>query len=111
MPPVASLRLLLLAVIVVSVLYFPHVATGPASADSCSSPIIQGDVNGSGTVTIADPQYLASFLLRLPANICDGDVDCDGNRTIGDAVKIARHLVGLPYSQHEPCPDIGQPIT
>jgi hypothetical protein len=35
------------------------------------------------------------------------DVDCNGARDAVDALKILRYVAGMPYAQHEPCPDIG----
>jgi hypothetical protein len=39
-----------------------------------------------------------------------GDVDCDGDVDATDALKILQYLAGLPYSQNDPCPNIGEPL-
>lgn len=39
-----------------------------------------------------------------------GSVDCDSNVTTSDAIKILNSIAGNPYSQVEPCPNIGDPI-
>jgi hypothetical protein len=55
--------------------------------DPCSAPGV--DVNVDGLVLLW------------------ADVDCDSDVDIGDALKIARWLIQLPFTQLEPCPDIG----
>ena len=40
-----------------------------------------------------------------------GDVDCDDDIDAVDALIILRFVVGLPVSQTEPCPDIGDALV
>lgn len=39
-----------------------------------------------------------------------GDADCDGDSDASDALKILQKSAGIPYTQNEPCTDIGDPI-
>lgn len=39
-----------------------------------------------------------------------GDADCDGDSDATDALKILQKNAGIPYSQNEPCANIGDPI-
>lgn len=39
-----------------------------------------------------------------------GDADCDGDADSVDALKILQNNAGIPYTQNEPCTDIGDPI-
>lgn len=39
-----------------------------------------------------------------------GDNDCDGDTDAVDGLKTLQDLASLPYSQSEPCPDLGDPV-
>lgn len=73
------------------------------------APVIKGDADGDGTVTVFDATAIQRTLVSLPVesfNEIAADVDGDGALTIFDATFIQRRLVGLS------CPDgIGQPIA
>jgi len=75
----------------------------------CMQPQVAGDLWGDGAVQSSDAQAL---LVRVAEAGYDHwcaplDVDCNGNVTAVDALKILRYVAGMPYTQHEPCPDIG----
>ena len=37
-----------------------------------------------------------------------GDPDCDGSIVSLDVLKMMLYLADLPYTQNDPCPDIGE---
>ena len=39
-----------------------------------------------------------------------GDVDCDNDADAVDALTILQFVAALPFSQNEPCTDIGEPL-
>ncbi len=39
-----------------------------------------------------------------------GDVDCDGDLDSVDGLKILQSVAAIPFSQNEPCIDIGEPL-
>jgi len=87
----------------------------PAFA-GCRSPRLWGDVVNVGdypspTVNDGDAWLLLRDVAGLPNPLiyCGGqDIDCDGDVDVVDVLKILRYAAGLPYSQHQPCPAIGQ---
>ena len=47
----------------------------------------------------------------LPLTYCGPeDVDCNGRFDAVDALKVLRYVAGLPYSQVQPCPKIGEVV-
>jgi len=70
--------------------YLDDVRVGPAAA---SSP---GDVNCDGKVDLADPIFVANYLLKggpAPDPLESADVDCDTNINIGDVIYLANYLL------------------
>jgi hypothetical protein len=59
-------------------------------------------------------QPLGSELAGVAAPAGDvalfGDVDCDGDVDAVDALKILQFLAALPFTQSEPCANIGEPL-
>ena len=64
-----------------------------------SSPVIPGDVDGNGTVTIADAilalRCSMGLLSLTPEQLSAGDMNGDGTITIADAVTLLRAAMGL----------------
>jgi hypothetical protein len=49
--------------------------------------------------------------LMMPLAYCGAeDADCNGRFNAVDALKVLRYVAGLPYSQVEPCPNIGEVV-
>jgi hypothetical protein len=56
-------------------------------------PFVCGDCNGDGIVTVADANYLVSYIYRDgPAPIGSGDVNTDANITIADANYLVTYI-------------------
>jgi len=54
-----------------------------------------GDVNGSGSINIADVIYLIVYIFQggaYPIDPYHGDLDCDGSCNIGDAVLLLNYI-------------------
>ncbi len=72
-------------------------------------PVLLGDVDGDGRITILDAAYIRRKLAGIPIpfgfNDTAADTDGDGNVTILDATCIQRWLAGLPSNDN-----IGKPI-
>jgi len=63
-----------------------------------TSPVLYGDVNGDGNVTINDAELTAQYAIGLPvANFILTNAEVDGNKyvNIDDAFLIAEYAVGL----------------
>ena len=55
----------------------------------------RGDVNGDGTIDVADVLYLVNYLFRnglAPQPLAAGDANCDGKVTISDVVYLVNYL-------------------
>jgi hypothetical protein len=64
---------------------------------------ITGDVNTSGTISLADVIYLANYILKggsIPLPIASGDVNCDGKYDLVDVIRLANYLL---KSGPQPC--------
>ncbi len=62
-----------------------------------SSPVLAGDANGDGKISITDAVYVVNYVLHQPAadfNAVAADVNGDGNITITDAVMIVNIILG-----------------
>ena len=61
-----------------------------------SSPVIYGDIDGDGEVSIADAVLLAQYLAKWDVVINEQAADCDGDGevTIADAVLLSQYLAG-----------------
>ena len=98
---ILSLFLLLAGVI-------PTLAVSAADADD-KAPLILGDADSDGTVTVIDAtriqKYLASLLTLTPDQMKAADADLDGSVTVLDATIIQKWLASLEVST-----PIGQPI-
>ena len=90
----------------------------------CLIPLWMGDVYGRSTNNPPDPRQqinskdalwllrnVAGFLLPNGGVGCSPqDIDCDFDIDAVDGLWILRWIAELPYSQVEPCPDIGEDI-
>ncbi len=97
-----------ISIVAISAAFLPIQAT-PVSA-ACLSVRPFGDVIG-GSVDASDAQYMLRDVvgLMLPLAYCGPeDVDCNGRFDAVDALKVLRYVAGLPYSQVQPCPEIGE---
>ena len=72
-----------------------------------ASPMLLGDVDGDGTVTILDATAIQRYLAALPTTFIEtaADADGDGGVTILDATAIQRWLASMNAPK-----GIGQPI-
>jgi CubicO group peptidase (beta-lactamase class C family) len=55
----------------------------------------RGDVNGDGTIDVADILYLVNYLFRNgvpPQPLAAGDINCDGRVSISDVVYLVNYL-------------------
>lgn len=101
---IASALALVACAVVTTASHQPSVAEHP-----CSGDFVFGDLNDDDVVTSVD----AIMTLRVAAGFnvhsaCGPfDVDCDHDIDAIDALKLLRYQAGLPYSQTEPCPNIG----
>ena len=78
----------------------------------CVSPDYFGDISDNDGVGSEDAMLILREIADLfPHTTCPYDPDCDGAVNSVDALKILRYVAGMPYSQHEPCPDIGTVIA
>ena len=71
-------------------------------------PIIRGDADGDGNVTILDATAIRRVLAELGTTAYEeqaADADGDGDVTIMDATAIQRHLADLPTNE-----SIGKPV-
>ena len=60
-------------------------------------PVIPGDANGDGRVTITDAVYIVNYVLQQPAPDfipAAADLNGDGNITITDAVMVVNIILG-----------------
>lgn len=66
-------------------------------SDPIENPVLLGDVNGNGEITITDATLLQKVLADINVNInMDGaDVDGDGEITISDATYIQKKLASI----------------
>ena len=63
-----------------------------------SNPLLPGDVDGNGRITIFDAVQVVNYILELsPANFSESAADMDGNGriTIFDAVSIVNSILGI----------------
>jgi hypothetical protein len=54
-----------------------------------------GDVNGSGSINVADVIYLVVYIFQggaYPIDPYHGDMDCDGSCNIGDAIYLLNYI-------------------
>ena len=75
---------------------------------SAQSPVILGDADGDGEVTILDATAIQRHIAELPTqsfNKTAADADEDGEVTILDATSIQRHIAELPTNKN-----IGKPV-
>jgi hypothetical protein len=82
---------------------------------SCGDDLPFGDVDGNGRVDPLDAMWILEDIAELPLPEGGGgcsshDVDCNDAASSVDALKILRYVAGLPYSQREPCQDIGSRV-
>jgi hypothetical protein len=78
----------------------------------CGDDIPFADVDGNSRVDPLDALWILKDIAELPLPEGGGgcsshDVDCDGTASAVDALKILRYAASLPYTQHEPCTNIG----
>jgi len=70
-----------------------------ASLYSVSPPVMKGDVNGDGQVTVVDALFVAQYTVGLMTlntqQLAAADVNGDGQVTVADALFIAQYTVGL----------------
>lgn len=72
--------------------------------NNCTSPVVRGDADHTGMITISDAVYLISYIFASgppPATLINGDADCTGSITISDAVFIITYIFA---SGPAPCP-------
>jgi len=96
---------------------YPSFPAREASAGSCVLPQIMGDIIGrhqtkpdpTNDIKPTDARWILVRLSGLPnGNPCPPvDMDCDHDVDAVDALWILRWIAKLPYTQNEPCPDIG----
>lgn len=68
----------------------------PAAASAA-----KGDVNGDGSITMADVFYLINYLFAGgPAPVGSGDVNADGNTTAADAIYLIQYLFAAGTPPH-----------
>lgn len=95
------------AVMLIAAMLTAMFTVGAAAADG-TAPLL-GDVDGDGTVTIADVTYIQRYLADLPISFAFdeklADTDGDGMVTVLDATDLQRWLAGLPSN-----PNIGEPV-
>ena len=82
----------------------------------CVLPLVFGNQDIDQDVDSADAQWILAKVAGF-RHFPDGghscsseDIDCDGDRDTVDALWLLRYVAGLPYTQHEPCPDIGSEL-
>lgn len=102
----------------------PQLAQGPrAPRLPCVLPLIMGDLWGRAAnapdprrdIDAVDALWLlrkvAGFELPEGGHGCSPtDIDCSGKTETVDALWVLRWVAELPYTQHEPCPDIGTEV-
>lgn len=73
-------------------------------------PVLQGDINCDGGITVPDAQMVLLYLAGLESGNCltqAGDVDCSGSYGIIDAVILLRYVSGLPDAPRGGCIAVG----
>ena len=61
------------------------------------TPSLRGDLDGNGTVNLADLRQLLYMLIgRIPPDLAKADLDRDGQLLLADLQALVRILVGLP---------------
>ena len=94
---------------------------GQTPGPSPTPRVRQGDFTCDGIIDTADVQLLLRQIAygagwegpepcpNYGHNVPPiwGDPDCDGTTTVLDLLVMLKYLANLPYTQTEPCPDIG----
>lgn len=110
----------------------PTPSSTPSPTPPPAGELIQGDNDCDGDVDAVDAlknlQHIAaipfqqepdcpdigdSLAVFAPASVPPkifADVDCDDDVDAVDALKILQFVAALPFTQTEPCTDIGQPV-
>lgn len=71
-----------------------------------------GDLTDDDSVDADDALVTLTYVADFWPHAACGpyDVDCDDDLDAVDALSILRYVAAMPYTQVEPCPDIGTPL-
>lgn len=71
--------------------------------------IVRGDVNGNGTINIADPIIMLAYMFQGGPGVCVAAMDVDGDNTvvIADALYLLFYINGLGPMPVAPFPSCG----
>ena len=76
-----------------------YIYTNNASRPSVYSVVIHGDVNGNGTIEVADATLVMNHIVGssslIGAYLKAADINHDGYVNVADATGILSHIVGL----------------
>ena len=94
-----------------SELYFPP--TMSPTDTPCPVPVLMGDGNCDGTVTIADAMLGLRSTIEGTGAPCapEAETDCAGDLGPPNVLPVLRYLAGVPITPTGDCLAVGQPIT
>ena len=103
---------------VVITLFAASLVSGSTTTVLAACPVVHrfGNVTGAfdDDVDAEDALWMLRDVvgLAMPSAYCGPvDVDCNERFDAVDALKVLRYTAGLPYAQHEPCPNIGDQVS